>query len=702
MMDKVDTDALTAQILGWFQEHSNMKVKPKRLRSFLNVPQRDYPELRDTLKNLARAGKLGRFQGNMYGLNSGTDLQVGILQIPAHGMPWVVTPEGERVTVDETQLRGAVHDDTVAIKLYPRPLRGQPDAQIRKIVKRGRNRVLASYQSLRGGDIAVPELSQLKFDIVLDDLGGTRPNTGDIIDVEITEWPTGTARPHGRILRIIGSREQVEYDALFIADQFHIPIEFSPESLKESRELKLRTGSKSRLDLRQETVFTIDPADAKDFDDAVSLKELDNGHVQLGVHIADVSEYVQRNSALDGDAYQRGTSVYFTRQVIPMLPEVLSNDLCSLKPDEDRLCVSVLFELDQNAELLSYSLHESLIHSCRRFSYEEVQAILDGEEGDHADVLLSMKAVAAKLFAKRRAWGSIDFDLPEPRYELDEQGNPVNIFKKDRLDSHRIIEEFMLLANRTVTEYMFSREAKLPFIFRIHDEPEAEDIRRLFRLMKGVGLEQPPPSGKIRPMVIQKALDSIQDHPAEKFIEKITLRSMMKARYSQKNRGHFGLAFKSYTHFTSPIRRYPDLIVHRILKSVIKTGTHGYSEEDLRIIANKSSETEVRAVEAEREYHRRKQLKFMSDRIGQKFHASVSGLLQSGLFVVIEENFVEGFVPRRELPGDYWDYDKENFELRGRRTRKIYRLGDALTVILARVDMNRGFIDFALAPPDES
>jgi len=682
--------------MDYFKAHSGLRVKGKRLRSLMNISQGNYPALRDTLKNLHSSGELKRYPGSLYGLPTGQDdFIIGVLKVPSRGAPYILNESGERLSLDEKELRGAIHDDTVAVTLYPQQREGMPDARVRKILKRGRNRLLATYQRVEDTDWAFPELEQIKRDVILSDLGGFQPRNGDVIEVEMISWNDEGDTPEGRIRRLIGSRDTVEYDALLIADRIHIPIEFSPDALADARAATVDKGPK-REDLRDLEVLTIDPVDAKDFDDAVSLRELRPGQWELGVHIADVAAYVRKDSSLDKEALDRGTSVYFTRQVIPMLPENLSNDLCSLRPDEDRYTMSILFVLNDRAEVQSYRICETLIRSKRRFSYEEVQQILDSGKGEHLDTLQQMKRLSDLISRERHESGSIDFDLPEPKYELDDVGHPTSIFHKERLDSHRIIEEFMLLANRYVTEFVLAhKDGKTPFIYRVHEEPKAEDIRRLFSLLKTVGIKMTAPKGSIKPKTIQNALVTIKDHPAEKFIEKITLRSMMKARYSQVNKGHFGLAFARYTHFTSPIRRYPDMIVHRILKEILREQKLSYSDAALEIITRRSSDTEVRAVEAEREYHRRKQFKFMEDKVGRTFHAHISGVIQFGVFVELQDIFVEGFIHRRDLPGgDYWEYDREKFQIRGKGSGRVLKLGDPMIVRLQKVSLEKGFIDF--------
>ncbi len=503
------------------------------------------------------------------------------------------------------------------------------------------------------------------------------------------------------VVSVLGEAGDPNVELQSIAAQFNLRKDFPHEVVAEAESITEEIPKKEiagRLDLRNELVFTIDPEDARDFDDAVSLKKISDDLFELGVHIADVSHYVREGSALDAEAYRRGTSVYLTSGVIPMLPHKLSNEICSLNPNADRLTYSVIMNIRPTGGVVDYRFAKSVIRSKRRFTYEEVQQIIDTGKGDHSQTILEMNKLAKTLTGIRSRAGSIDFDLPEAKFVLDELGRPVEIIKKMRLDSHRLVEEFMLMANKTVATHIGRHGVKAkPFLYRVHDVPDPDRIGELAVFVSHFGYTLNY-DGSVGQKQLQRLLQSVEGKPEEYLINDIMLRSMAKAIYSEKNIGHYGLAFKYYTQFTSPIRRYPDLVVHRLL--------HAYEsgrelpelrglKKTLADICRLSSEAERRAVEAERESVKVKQVQFMKDHVGDEYEGTVAGVTSFGMFVEVDSLLVEGLVHVREMD-DYYTFIQGQFQLKGRRSGKVYQLGDRVKVKVLRVNMERHEIDFAL------
>ncbi|MFQ5689591.1 MAG: ribonuclease R [Gemmatimonadota bacterium] len=628
-------------------------------------------------------------------------LHTGRLQVTRAGDGFVLA-EGDQpdVFVPSRFLGSAVDGDTVVAQIERRPRRRGPEGRIVRVVERAWRQVAGIYHQESGRGLVIsrePKL-RLEFSVPPELAGGAKD--GEMVLLEVVEWKDGGARPVGRVERILGPADAPGVDVLAILLGHQLPLEFpSGVSRRAAKvaERGLRADDlEGREDLRDRLTFTIDPPDARDHDDAVSIRGLQGGEVELGVHIADVSHYVASGGALDVEALERGTSVYLVDRVVPMLPEPLSAGLCSLVPREDRLTLSLLMRVDGRGEVRGSKLVRAVIRSRHRLSYDEAQAILDGGETEPelAEALARLNAVSRNLRRRRRERGSIDFDLPESRVVLNAAGEPTDIQRVLRLSSHLLIEDLMILANETVAALAI--EHRLPFLFRVHESPSPEKIEQLRAVALTFGFRLP--RRKIVPKDLARLVDAMAGTPQESLISMATLRSMQQARYATRNLGHFGLASPAYAHFTSPIRRYPDLWVHRRLTRWLQTPRLARRVDAGRLeeIARHCSERERRAVAAERDSVELKRIEFMQRHLGESFGGSISGVTSFGFFVLLNDFQVEGLVRVRALEDDYYVYKEERHALVGRRRRRVFQLGDPVRVRVARVDREERQIDFEL------
>lgn len=684
-------------ILKYLKERPQARLKIKQFATTLNIPGNEYPFFRDALKNLAREGKLYRFKGNSYGLIDEKGEVFGTLDMHPNGFAYVHTEAGEKIFISQHNIGTACHGDNVGVLMHSKKSGDKNrDGHVSRVISRSKDKFVCTYHNLHSYALAIPAIHHLQTEILIEDYNGFAPAEGEYIMARILEWRKGGERHLGQIVSIIGKEQVAEFDAIMVANKYNIRDSFSDLTLKQVDEMEFKIpDDPDRRDIRELNCFTIDPDDAKDYDDAVSIEKTEEGHYLLGVHIADVSHYVTESSPLDEDALDRGSSVYFTDHVVHMLPEKLSTTLCSLQPHQDRLAMSISMTIDQDGKCLKYDIYKSLIHSKRRFTYTDAQDILDKGEGDFSAELQLMSTLAKILNKRRVEEGSIDFDLPEPHYVLNDKGVPIEIKLRERKWSHHIVEEFMLLANQSVANFARTRGTTVPFIYRIHDIPEADSIYEWFALMDAFGLKVSFFGLPITPKKFQKTLEIILKQNESPYIMRLALRTMTKAKYSVKPVGHFGLAFADYTHFTSPIRRYPDLIVHRLLKLYIKEQYYNPElKSSLIEIAKRCSATELRAVQAEREYHKIKQMRYIANHLGEVYPGIISGVAPGGFWVELENIFVEGFVRRDTLGSDIWDYDKKHHQLIGLRSHQSYRLGDKLNVRVVKIDIKRARADF--------
>lgn len=686
-------------------------MKIKEMAIFLQVPKERRQELQEVLDALLQEGKIEVSQKGKYQKSRGVFL-TGVFTAHPKGFGFVsVDGMEEDVFIPEDQVHGAMHQDTVQITVKPGQSGKRREGAVNRIVKRGTDRIVGLYQESRNFGFVIPDNERYTRDIFVpkEDSGGAV--NGHKVVVELVSYGTDRKSPEGKVVEILGHISDPGTDILSIVKGYDLPVEFPEKVMRQAERVPDRISEadmQGRTDLRDVQMVTIDGEDAKDLDDAVSL-EMNGGQYILGVHIADVANYVQEGSALDREAFERGTSVYLVDRVIPMLPRRLSNGICSLNEGQDRLALSCIMTIDQKGKVLDHVIAETVIRVDRRMTYTSVKKILeeqDAEESARYEELVPMfqrmQELAGLLRARRRARGSIDFDFPETKVILDEKGEPVEILPYDRNTATKIIEDFMLIANETVAEDYFWQE--LPFVYRTHENPDPDRMKKLSTFINNFGYSIRFREDEVHPKELQKLLERLEGTPEETLISRLTLRSMKQAKYTTECTGHFGLAARYYCHFTSPIRRYPDLQIHRIIKDSLRGRMNQEKIEHYRKIldevAKQSSERERRADEAERETIRLKKAEYMSRHLWEEYEGVISGVTGWGLYVELP-NTVEGLVHVASLQGDYFEYNENAYEMVGQRTGKTYRLGQTVRVQVVKADRTTRTVDFELAEQQE-
>ncbi len=651
-------------------------------------------QIKDILNQLVKEGKLARHRGNRYEA-AARKLVEGTIMVHRDGYGFVIPKEkipgiDSDIYIPAALTDSAMNGDKVNIEITMRKPGGRAEGRVVTVEKRARTTIVGQLRYDGQTFFVAPTDEKLPSKILI--TNDVSEHKDKIVEVEITRFPSEGRWPAGKVVSVIGFIDDPNVETNVIIRKFGLPTAFPSDVEQEAARLPDALTEKDfvgRDDFRKRNTITIDPQTARDFDDAIDVEVLANGTYQLGVHIADVSHFVPLDSAMDLEARYRGTSVYFPDRVLPMLPEKVSNHLCSLNPGVDRLALSVIVHLSRAGEVLDYSFHKSVIHSKERMTYEDVQRLLDGNlalERRYEHVLPHIRNIArlAQIVQKRRNQrGAIDFDLPEPLLTYDESGLVSGITKSVRLFSHRIVEEFMILANEVVAGHL--EENDIPGIYRVHEEPDPMKVEEFSEIVKGFGLKFEPRTAE--PVEFQKFVASIEGRPEERMLSYLMLRSFKQAKYSEENIGHFGLSSDSYTHFTSPIRRYPDLVVHRILKAAMaRRSQPALSVAQLEAIASESSERERLADQAERELFDWKKMLLMEQHLGDTFEAIIIAVWRDGFVVELIDYFIEGFVPVADIPDDYYQLDQSTHALIGRRSKQRFRLGDRLTVQIARVD----------------
>lgn len=713
-----ETDILKERkerILAYMESEGYVPIKRRDMRAMLSVPQEDREKFENLINELIAEGRV--FETKKGKLASPKDLQMATGTFIGHARGFgFVTPDagGEDIFIPASETIGAMQKDRVLYKVLHKAEKGKKaDGVIVRILERGQQRIVGTFEAgSKGYGFVVADDKKIAKDIFISRENTKGAVTGHKVVVEITDYGEDRRNPEGKVIEILGHVNDPGVDILSVIRRYELAVEFPEEVYAEIEHLGTEVAEadkKGREDLRGLLTITIDGADAKDLDDAVSLKRLGNGNFELGVHIADVSHYVRENTALDKEAYARGTSVYLVDRVIPMLPHKLSNGICSLNPHVDRLALSCLMEVNGRGEVVSHRILESVINSDYRMTYTAVREILeDGTPAlleQYAEILPmleDMEELRQILGEKRRKRGSVNFDLPESKIILDENGKPIDIKPYEKSIATNMIEEFMLVCNETIAENSFWQE--MPFMYRSHQEPDEDKLEKMERFLRGFGYYLRKKDGEIHPRELQKVLQKAEETDEERIITRMVLRSMMQARYTAENGGHFGLAAKYYCHFTSPIRRYPDLEIHRMIKKML----HGELDEKASAYyrrkmpdwAKHCSKQERVAEDAERDTDALKKVEFMEDKVGQIYEGIISGVTNWGIYVELP-NTIEGMVALSQMDDDYYEFDEKKMLVFGKRTKKSYRLGDKVVVSVAKVDRMMGTIDFVFEEENE-
>ncbi|MDE7407130.1 MAG: ribonuclease R [Muribaculaceae bacterium] len=697
------TSAIEELVDQYISEQRNNTFNYRQVSHAIGVttmPQQKAVAMR--LAELAFDGKLFETSPGKYRRAVHDTETVGVFVRRNNGKNSVVIDDGDMIAVDEDATRHALNGDKVRVRIQTGSRDAEPVAEVTDILERAEQVFVGTLQVEANFGYLLNESKTLDTDIFIPKAKLNGGEDGDKAVVKITEWPRDMKNPRGEVVDVLGRKGENNAEIHAILAEFGLPYHY-PEAV-ENAASKIGAGItpmviKERTDMRDVVTFTIDPKDAKDFDDALSMRRLGNGRIEVGVHIADVTHYVRPDTIIDKEAQKRATSVYLVDRVVPMLPEHLCNGICSLRPDEEKLAFSCIFEMDEDGKVYGSKICRTVIKSNRRFTYEEAQEVIESGHGDYAEEMLTLDRIAKSLRKQRFENGSMEFDRPEVKFEIAQDGHPTDVYFKVSKDANKLVEELMLIANRTVAEFVgraTGKKSAKAFVYRIHDQPDPGKLSDLARLAHTFGYDlKTTGSPKDINKSINKMLAEIKGRAEENLLSVLAVRSMAKAVYSTHNIGHYGLGFDYYTHFTSPRRRYPDMLVHRLLARYL-AGGRSVGVDKLEDQCKHCSDMEQTAAQAERSSIKYKQVEYMADRLGDEYMGVVSGVTEWGLYVELDENLCEGLVPMRDLTDDFYEFDERNFCLVGRKTNVRYRLGDKVRIKVARADLEKRQLDFAL------
>lgn len=707
-MNKRRIEDFKKAIISVFAERHNAVMNYKQVAYILGLTGAEEKKLlQQTLSDLQANGTIVEVTRGKFRMDTRTSFLTGIIDKQSVAKKTFLIPDdgGAPVFIAERSLNTAMNRDSVRVHLYPLRKGKQPEGEVIEVLKRAQDifvGIIEVHPNFAFVNIDKKIMPQDVF-VAIDDIGGSK--NGQKVLVKIVSWNATDRNPTGKVVDVLGEVGENNTEMHAILAEFGLPYRYPTEVEEAANRIPDAIDAaeiSKRMDMRDVTTFTIDPRDAKDFDDALSIRQLSEQEFEVGVHIADVTHYVREGDIIDQEAERRATSVYLVDRTVPMLPERLCNNLCSLRPNEDKLCFSVVFRMNAEAEVLDYKIARTVIHSDRRFTYEEAQERIETAQGDLSAEMLQLNALAKKLRARRFAAGAIAFDRVEVRFNIDEKGKPVSVYFKEPKDSNNLVEEFMLLANRTVATHIGKhkkgeKSSPKTFVYRVHDQPNPDKLSNFSTFIKRFGyrLKTTGKSSDIS-SAINALLDQVQGKKEQNLIETLAVRSMAKAVYSTDNIGHYGLAFDYYTHFTSPIRRYPDMMVHRLLERYLSGGKN-VEKELYEERCEHSSEMEQLASNAERASIKYKQVEFMSDKLGMVFDGIISGVTEWGIYVELNENKCEGMISVRDLDNDFYIFDDKNYCIVGRRTNRKFQLGDEITVRVAKANLAKKQLDFVLA-----
>jgi ribonuclease R len=696
----ISMDILTAQIIATLNKSPEQGFNYKQIAKRLDV--NDTPgkqNISDILKELTKKGDVQEIYHGKYKVKVNRGYITGTVDMTRSGYGFITTDDIEDdVFVSAKNLKTSLHGDKVKVWLYAKRKGARPEGEVVEIIERWRTSFVGTVEIMPNFAFLIPDNKNMPFDLFIPSSKLNGAKQGQKAVAKVVDWDPKSKNPVAEIIDVLGYPGLHETEMHAILAEFELPYQFTDEVEEDAGKIPGEITERdiiSRRDFRNTPTFTVDPADAKDFDDALSLRQLENGNWEVGIHIADVTHYVKTGSLTEEEAKQRATSIYLVDRVVPMLPERLSNNICSLSPAEDKLTFSAVFEINEKSEVIGEWFGRTIINSDRRFSYSEAQQVIDTEKGDLKEQVLVLHKLAQQLRTKRFASGAFAFEKIEVKFDLDEAGKPLGIKFREMGSANQLIEEFMLLANRRVAEYVGKKLKGRTFVYRIHDTPDPEKISNFGHFITRFGYKLIEDDKTSLPKAMNKLLHAVAGRKEQNIIETLALRSMAKAIYSTDNIGHYGLSFKHYTHFTSPIRRYPDMMVHRLLSAYL-AGDNPGDKEKYEKLCNHSSKMERIAAEAERASVKYKQVEYMSDKTGIVYEGVISGVTEWGIYVEIIENQCEGMIHIRELADDFYEYDEENYCIKGRSTGKIYTLGDRVNIEVVKADLQKKQLDYRL------